>query len=393
MAPLTDDQLRAVQAASSAISVMSFLGSSFIVACYLRFVALRKFSFLLVAVLSATDIGSQVFSVLVSPSASDLDAMNAGGAVTPVCLAQAIGSSFFELSSVLWTTAIAATLYLFVWRRMAAEDVERKLPLFALVCIGAPLLLALLPLADASYGPSGAWCWIRPTRHAWVFAQFYAPLWVAVIFNGVIYVGTRRLLQRTVQASAASGELGAGDETTLRLRLLIERLSLYPAILVAVWLAASVNRVYEATGGAPIFALVFVARCCSASQGVLNALAYGFSDGVRGAVRAELSSLCPQFIPRAEDSVAAVTMGRGASGAETAAAVLAAVSSPPVAFAPSHSGAERERARLAVDEDLDGDLTVVVPQRSISASVVDNPAALDERRGRVALALAPRAAT
>jgi hypothetical protein len=408
MAPLTDAQLFAVQAASSAMSVLSFVGSSFIVACYLRFVALRKFSFLLVAILSLTDIGSQVFAVLVSPSAADLDAMNAGGAITPVCLSQAIGSSFCELSSVLWTTAIATTLYLFVWRRMAPEEIERLLPRFVLVCCGVPLVMALLPLADASYGPSGAWCWIRASRPAWIFAQFYAPLWLAIVFNAAVYVGTRRLLQQTVQASAASGEISAGDETALRLRRLIERLSIYPAILVVVWLAASVNRAYEAaTGGSqPLFALVLVARCCSASQGALNALAYGFSDGVRGAVRAELSSLCPQLVPRAEDLVASVTARKGADGAGTAAtaavvataamAATAASATSPAAFA-SRSGAERERARLAdeaAEEDVDGDLTVVVPQRSIAAIVTENPAAagggaLEERRDRVALALAP----
>jgi hypothetical protein len=136
-------------------------------------------------------------------------AENAGGAITPACLAQAIGSSFFELSSVLWTTAIATTLYLFVWQRMAAEEVERKLPLFALVCIGAPLLLALLPLADASYGPAGAWCWIRSTRPAWVFIQFYAPMWAAVLFNAAVYLGTRRLLQRTVQSSRSRRAQGS----------------------------------------------------------------------------------------------------------------------------------------------------------------------------------------
>jgi hypothetical protein len=59
------------------------------------------------------------------------------------------------------------------------------------------LLLALLPLADASYGPSGAWCWVRPERVAWVFAQFYAPMWIAVAFNAAVYVGTRRLLLKT----------------------------------------------------------------------------------------------------------------------------------------------------------------------------------------------------
>jgi len=401
---LSDAQLRATQVASQCVSLLSFAGSTFICLCYLRFAALRKFTFTLVAILSLTDIGSQIFASLVNPSPAELDAMAAGGAVTPLCTAQAIGSSYFELSSVLWTTAIAATLYLFVFRRMAVEDIERRLPFFALVCVGAPLLLALLPLADASYGTSGAWCWIRPDRVAWVFVQFYGPLWAAIVFNGCVYVATRRLLLRTIEASAARGELAAGDETALKLRRLIERLQFYPAILVVVWLFASVNRVYEAaTGGADrIFALVLLARCFSASQGLLNALAYGFSDGVRGVVRAELSQLCPRLLPRAEDAVAAAVTTRGAAGAEAAAAASA-----PAAFALGGAGGpaserKRERERLAAegadaddddDDDLN-DLTVVVPP-SATASImvvsVTNPAsALDGdsmRRERVALAL------
>jgi hypothetical protein len=411
---LSDAQLRATQVASGVVSVLSFLGSSFILLCYARFASLRKFSFTLVAILSATDVGSQVFSVLVSPSPAELDAMAAGAAATPLCLAQAIGSSYFELSSVLWTTAIAATLYLFVFKRMAAEAVERLLPLYALVCVGAPLLLALLPLADASYGPSGAWCWVRPERVAWVFAQFYAPMWIAVAFNATVYVGTRRLLLKTVEASSASGELAA-DETALRLRRLIERLQLYPAILVVVWTFASVNRVYEAATGSaePVFALLFLARTFSASQGALNALAYGFSDGVRGAVRDELAMLCPRLVRRAEDPVAAGIgiAGRnalgGGTGAVAAISGLAAVASPAQATFASRSaaaGAERERLAAAGDgagddDDADDvrDLAVVVPPpRSIAVAVAaaavatENPAgqALEsQRRDRVALAL------
>ena len=402
---LTDAQLLATQVVSQAVSVLSFLGSLFICLCYLRFVALRKFSFLLVALLSLTDIGSQVFSVLVSPSPAELDAMAAGGAVTPLCIAQAVGSSFFELSSVMWTTAIAATLFLFVFRGMAADAVERRLPLFALACVGAPLLLALLPLADASYGPSGAWCWIRPERVGWVFAQFYVPLWLAVTFNAVVYVATRRLLLRTVEASSARGELAAADETALKLRRLIERLQLYPAILVVVWTFASINRIYEAaTGGdRPVFALVILARSFSASQGMLNALAYGFSDGVRGAVRAELSLLCPRLVPRAEDPVAAAVST--ASGTAAVAAVAATATSPQAAFSSrgaSATGAdrERERARLAAAEEEENlevdDTRVVVPQaRGIALVAVSNPVAGleaggdgQQRRDRVALALA-----
>jgi len=370
---LTQDQIDATQGVASFVSALSVLGSCFIVLCFARFKHLRKLAFRLVALLSLTDVLNQLFD-FVGPSAAELAAIRAGQApVSGACLAQALGNSFLELSSVMWTTTIAYTLYLFVALRLSPEAVERRFPLMLAWAVGFPLAMALLPLADNAYGAAGAWCWVRPEKAAWGFVQFYVPLWSAMLFNAAVYCKTYALLRSTINAGANSGSVGGGggsaaaaaaaaansggagvaraggagggidassggaggvpasalaaaanDETQAKLSRILQRMQVYPFILVAVWLFASVNRVYEAaSGGHQVFALFFLQRVFSSSQGLLNALAYGFSDGVREAVRAELAAALPRYFapapppapaPRGAE-LAKFAGGAGAGGA------------------------------------------------------------------------------
>ena len=106
--------------------------------------------------MSLADIGNQI-SNFASPSSGDIVAMEAGAPITNACLSQSISDSFFELSSILWTTCRAYVLYAFVIQRAHADALWRRVPFFFALCCGVPLLLALLPLADEAYGPAGPW--------------------------------------------------------------------------------------------------------------------------------------------------------------------------------------------------------------------------------------------
>jgi cAMP receptor-like G-protein coupled receptor len=313
---LSSSEIETTMGVSAFVSILSLLGSVFILLCYLRFAHLRKFSFTLVALLSLSDVLNQLFDFAQS-TPDELAYMERTGSVTPTCYVQAIGNSVFELASVLWTTAIAMTLYLFIFLRVQPERVERRLPLMALVCFGLPLVLALLPLADDAYGPSGAWCWVRTGTSArlaaWQFGIFYGPLWVAILFNAFVYLRTWRLLRRMLSAAGPEAE---HDATLVRLTAVMTRLQLYPFILLIVWTFASINRIYEAASGgaSPVFALYFLQRAFSSSQGLLNALAYGFSNGVRESLRDELARCCPGIVSKAPDPLDANVGAAGRRG-------------------------------------------------------------------------------
>ena len=142
---LSPTELAITYGFSETVSSLSFMGSAFILFCYARYAPLRKFSFTLIALLSATDVLNQLFD-FVGPPASELAVMEAGAPLTPRCLVQALGNQVFELSSVLWTGCIAWTLYALVWKGWRPDAVERSLPRMFAVTLGAPVLLMLLSL-------------------------------------------------------------------------------------------------------------------------------------------------------------------------------------------------------------------------------------------------------
>lgn len=170
---LSRSEIVLVEDISVAFAVLSLCGSLFIITCYARFRELRTFAFMLVAILSATDAANLIFD-LISPQPQDLEAMEAHEiAVTPQCYVQAVGNSAFQLSSVLWTSAIAMTLYLSVVQRMRPEQTEAFFPWFLVVCWGVPLVLAVLPFINSAYGAAGGWCWIVEEQIVWRFIQLY----------------------------------------------------------------------------------------------------------------------------------------------------------------------------------------------------------------------------
>ena len=307
---LDADEVGVVKAVATLVSALSCAGSVSIILAYMRYAHLRRFAFLLVAILSCCDILNQVAD-FISPDAGAVAEMAKGAQVTTECYAQAILDSFFELASVLWTTAIAATLYMSVFLRMSADSVQAKLPYFALFCFGVPALLTAAPWFDNAYGPAGGWCWIIEAKSYWIFIQFYIPLWLAVAYNATTYVRVVRLLRRTASmglsgaaapaaSSVASPSMNAtaltatsgSDATAATIRRIVRRLQWYPFVLIIVYLPATVNRIVEvSSGGQQYFALFLLQRAFSSSQGLLNAVAYGMSDGVREAIIADARAL------------------------------------------------------------------------------------------------------
>ena len=291
---LTTAELATIQSASDVVSSLSLLGSACILCCYARYAALRKNAFTLVACLSLSDVLNHVAD-FVGPPPADLAVMVAPGApISPACWAQALGNAVFELSSVLWTSAIAATLYAQVMLAIRPERMERAFYAISAFCWGLPLVLALLPLTQglSVYGASGSWCWIRAAFPGWIFAIFYAPLWLCMFLNVLVHVRIKARLEAMIRGGAASTDAA----TAAKLALVIERLKWYPFVLIVVWAPASISRIVEAALGRPLFGLVLFHRLFSSSQGLLNAAAYGLSRGVREALHADAFRLFPQCV-------------------------------------------------------------------------------------------------
>jgi hypothetical protein len=314
---LSAADIRATMAASNVVSGFSAAGSLFILICYARYTHLRKFAFTLVAILSFTDLLNQL-TEFVQPGPAELDAIVASGVLSPTCYFQALTDTFFELSSVLWTSAIAFSLYLVVFLRIQDQgELYKRLPRIAAICYGVPLVATLLPLTEQAYGVAGAWCWIPGTARSWYWQWivFYGPLLLALVFNTVVYIRTYLVLERTVKS------VGEADASAKQLRAVMARLQYYPVVLAIVWTPALVNRILEASTGRQVLALYFAQKALSSSQGLLNAAVYGLSQGVREAIGQDLAVFFPRLfggltvaaIDRATTAVANPGTRRGES--------------------------------------------------------------------------------
>lgn len=239
-----------------------------------------------------------------------------------LCTTQAIMISFFELSSVLWTTMIAFTLTTLI--KDQTKDVTQLIGRMHAFCWGVPLLLALLPLTTSSYGDSGGWCWIRTSEWGsfWRFLQFYVPLWLAFGYNSIVYFRVQPRIQELLRAaqqqqmqSVDSGndpsiELaprgdGRGDagvakeEEDMVVAVLppqqkldgegsnnsnrfsrLARIKYYPLVLIFCYAAGSANRILQVFFP-PMFWLSVVHTIGASSQGTLNSLVYGLTPAVQ----------------------------------------------------------------------------------------------------------------
>jgi len=120
----------------SFVSILSFLGSIFIVVTYIRFRRLRSFAFKLVTFLSISDFifySGKLLSLVEVSSAN----------IQTLCNLQGLMINFGELASILWSAAIAFTLYSTVLKgkRNFEEEYNDKIKLVAL---GIPAVLTLM---------------------------------------------------------------------------------------------------------------------------------------------------------------------------------------------------------------------------------------------------------
>ena len=150
--------------------------------------------------------------------------------------------------------------------------------------------------------------------------------------------------------------LSTSASTQARFTLIMQRLRFYPFILLIVWGPASVNRILEAaTGGsASFFPLYFLQRVFSSSQGLLNALAYGFSRGIKEAVEKDVRQVRAWWAGR-----------RGGGGAAAAAATAAGA-----------GGAEEGAPRAPSDESGGGRVMGLLQSAPSGNAVVDTGSVL-----------------
>ncbi|KAL8208568.1 hypothetical protein R6Q57_007980 [Mikania cordata] len=76
------------------------------------------------------------------------------------------------------------------------------------------------------------------------FFTFYAPLWGAILFNGITYFQVIRMLNNVARMAVGMSERGSLSDTRADMKAL-NRWGYYPLILIGSWSFGTINRIHE----------------------------------------------------------------------------------------------------------------------------------------------------
>lgn len=239
------------------------MGSTFIVVIYLGFKDLQAITFRLIFYMSIADILNNISYLIPSQGVS--------------CYVQAVSNTLFPLSSVLWTSVIAFCLR----RVVIKEDYElmRYEKYYLIYAYGMPFLALIPPAATGLLGYAQGWCWIKAEGDSYVLGSvlrlicFYIPLWSVITYNIVVYISIIRQLNFEIQFMT--------EDTEIR-RALVRRLVFYPIILIICYTVVTIKRIYDVISpDEQNITLTIIAWIFQCANGLLNAIAYGYSDTIR----------------------------------------------------------------------------------------------------------------
>nr|XP_029145558.1 G-protein coupled receptor 1 isoform X2 [Arachis hypogaea] len=239
-------------AVNTGASSLSFVGSGFIVLCYVLFKELRKFSFKLVFYLALSDMLCSFFSIVGDPAKGFF------------CYAQGYSTHFFCVASFLWTTTIAFTLHRTVVRHKA--DVEELEAIFHLYVWGTSLVMTVIRSFGNDHRHFGIWCWTQTGRTGKM----------AVGISDRLYVPDARDNMKS-----------------------LNRWGYYPLILIGSWAFGTINLVHDfIEPGHKIFWLSFLDVGMAALMGLFNSIAYGLNSSVRRAICERMDMFLPERVCR-----------------------------------------------------------------------------------------------
>jgi len=273
--PLSSKETLALQIIAHSSSMLSILGSIFIILSYLLFRNIRKAHAPLIFWLSVCDFFSSLAYFAIPVAKGSIYCSVQGGMI-----------QFFQIGSFTWTASIALALYLVMVKNktfnVGIGHLMKYLHLFAwsFAAIDVGIGVYLNVYGDANYEGEGSppsWCWIKSDRNLEKFVLYFLPFGVVWIFNLIIYV----MVSRTINKVVKSQELRGRAFTRMRLYLLV--------YMFCIGIGA-VNRIQNFISPKnPIFWLNVCDAAVSPLQGFLNSVVYGMNKQIR---KAWIHGLC-----------------------------------------------------------------------------------------------------
>ena len=264
--------------------ILSIIGSLFIIINFLSFRDLRTFSFKLVFFIAISDLFRAIAMIIPSYYIVDNSYYDPYGSI--LCWIQSILGNMSGLSTTLWNACVAHSIR-YVFRSKPntfTTNAETNKLFYKYLCINTCLtvILSVFPIfplnKNHSYGPAGAWCWIKDDNE-WdsivrIISQYSVQL---ICFVGIIYVYwgfLRSLFAATSSMSVSRANLM--NET-------IGRLKWFPLILFVAYIPGIINRFSQIIlkDHSPKYTLTFIQYGSLSICGLLDALIYSWTKPVK----------------------------------------------------------------------------------------------------------------
>ncbi|KAF1974435.1 hypothetical protein BU23DRAFT_117269 [Bimuria novae-zelandiae CBS 107.79] len=192
---LSAREMMAVQVSERTMSVLSIVGSLFIISTFLKWHYFRKPINRLVFYAS---FGNMLTNVATLISISAMPGYSAG--YRSLCEFQGILIQWFLMADTLWVFTMALNVMLVFFRGYDSRQLLRLEKWYFLFCYGGPGAIAIAYIIMNRYGayrgkiigPATIWCWVGKDVEWMRLAFFYAPIWVIVCATMCIYIVTGR---------------------------------------------------------------------------------------------------------------------------------------------------------------------------------------------------------
>ncbi|KAF4982037.1 hypothetical protein FZEAL_2287 [Fusarium zealandicum] len=183
---LTTSQLQAISIIERVCSVLSLVGSLFVIGTFVSSKAFHKPINRLVFYASFGNMMTNVGTMMSRRYLSSPDSVG--------CQFQAFLIQMFMPADAFWTLAMAINVYLTFYFKFDARRLRKMEIPYLIGCYGVPLIPALVYVfiknknGERVYGNATLWCWVSPEWDIWRIITFYGPVWVSIAITFFIYI-------------------------------------------------------------------------------------------------------------------------------------------------------------------------------------------------------------
>jgi hypothetical protein len=275
MCELDSDGYKTIYYINLPVCIISAITNLLIFIAYVYFKDLRNYNYRLVFYMSMSELLTCIGNFY-------LAFMLPWWSSCTICTIQAIILNFSCLSSVLWTSVIAFTIY----RSLVLEKTDgwKYEMYYLLYAFGLPLSLNFLPMLTDSFGKAEGWCWIDIEDqnfiegflggNIWRVINYLGPLWIVIISNFILHCKNIAHIKKMTDHI----------DDDFNKNFIVKRLKLYPMMLLICHLPVTFHRTlgfFDIVTGETVWISALISSFFLIFSGFLNAMVYGLTDRVK----------------------------------------------------------------------------------------------------------------